>query len=74
MKRKSLRLVIPILIVLGIAALFLFQESAQQTTHEAANQPDPLISVTKGSAGFGKGTFVKKVYDDPWEEWIDKET
>ncbi len=74
MKRKSLRLVIPILIVLGITVLFLFQGSRQQTTHEEANQPEPIVSVMKDSVGFGKKTFVKKVYDDPWEEWIDKET
>ena len=74
MRRKSLRIVIPILFVLGITTLFLFQGSRQQTTHEEANQPETIGSVMKNSVGFGKETFAKKVYDDPWEEWIDKET
>ena len=60
MKRKSLRIVIPILFALGITVLLLFQSSRSQTVSEEANQPDLLVSVMKDSVGLGKETFVKR--------------
>ncbi|MYA72823.1 hypothetical protein F4Y19_22585, partial [Candidatus Poribacteria bacterium] len=74
MKRKSLRLVIPILIVLSITVLFLFQGSRQQTTSEEATDSNSFVSRIKNTVRFGKEAQEEKVYDDPWEEWIDKET
>lgn len=84
MRLKNLLAVILTLIVLGIAALFIFRGSRRQITSEEADAPNqqeadipnqPISGIRNATRPWEETSpQAKKVYEDIWEEWIYTET
>ncbi|MYB96775.1 hypothetical protein F4Y43_23275, partial [Candidatus Poribacteria bacterium] len=59
---------------LGIAAFLLFRHPLSQTISEYTSESISVIANKVNTPLFGQRSVQEKVYDDPWEEFIDKET
>ena len=75
MKHIHLRVVLLVILVwFGIASLIFFTHKPWQTTLDNANESTIIGTQKTNATKTKKNVESKKVYDDPWEEFIDKDT
>ena len=75
MKHIHLRVVILVILVwFGIVSLIFFTRKPWQTTLDNANESTIIGTQKMNATETKKNVELKKVYDDPWEEFIDKDT